>query len=80
MTRELAVLEDHGLVRLIEQARKLEVPGELATDIGGRALEKRAASRVATAEDPVEEAHESMLRGRHVRSPGIVLIHHAYTR
>ena len=57
MPRELCVLEHDGLLRLIEHRCKLDVRGELAVDIGSRALEPRLPFSGAPPEESIEESH-----------------------
>ena len=54
---EFPVLEDDGLLRLIEHRHQLEVRGELAIDVPDGAFELPSLRRVRSA----EEAHPPML-------------------
>ena len=61
VTRELGVLEDDGLMRLVEERGKLEVRGELAIDGGGGAIQITLPPRVAAATKTIEQLHAAML-------------------
>ena len=67
---ELGVLEDDGLVCLVEERRELEVRGELAIDGSRGAIEVALPPRVAAAAKTIEELHAAMLPQRHVCTNG----------
>jgi len=68
--RELGVLEDDGLMRLVEQRGELEIRRELTIDGGGGAIEIALPPRVAAATKTIEQVHAAMLPQRHVCTNG----------
>ena len=67
---ELGVLEDDGLMSLVEQRGELEIRRELTIDGGGGAIEIALPPRVAAATKTIEQVHAAMLPQRHVCTNG----------